>query len=952
MVYGRHRTARPGTETLHSLPLPFLTQSSTKPQVVASSRRVSAQAHRPRFKPDNQGYSHISVQQRATATAAKSPPETDNKEEDFIRKESVQIEIEEQLLYKDKLTFSPKSPTRPRTFAEATMSRPRGRGGRKDSLKDGDATLSCPMSLESLGPFKYTLKKKKKANKWSPFDLGAADSASEVGSISEVDAASSRAVSPNPQTTLGSASFASAPQKFLSTPSIPALSPPKNKGKGRMIEEETDINDIGETYQTPTQSSFEFTPLAPAALDSSTDTGSFLDSISFNFSPDEVESDRSDTSDTQSTKDRTEAAMASIAEAFGAGKLPKVGEDAFDSVEWDPNLPSASAPDSPEIVPVAPQPVAYTTVGSIVKNAAPSFTAPNRIQREGAGRRPLVPYTQNRPLMPIRRQDSSYFHPRDPPPSLNMQSSMHYTQQLIQCPILFHQSQQPASSHSSPSTVSLRQLSLSEDEQKVLKRVGDPQMVSGNISGSPSTRNPSNKLFTGTTSCDNKLTTETSLPKPFNNQDVGLQALLISDLFGEDGQRRSTNLSGLEKMQTIQRLAKFENPMQELARSRLSALSVTNCLGRTVANPNGLSTALSSPEPTSRKVPPGELDRGYQFPPPGFGSSSTSQTTHLLRSYSDLTFQMPTTRTSGVPQPLTAGPPGQRQSLGVGTTKAITTLNESQKFGGEVTTPSTTYTEYIRHKASQAQLYNPSLNQQNSTNQLLQNLNMVTSQPTAPAQQERNAAFEGEIVGSRLVDSLPVSAISQYYPYGLPSSMDGKYKPLSYEMMVKMGQIPGICGPVTAEEKAAGREEELKEWFYEGQQKSSKTIDDHINDMEERERKRHPSPFGAIGTLEKKTLPVEKKLISPEEMNDMTIAEATAPLLDAAFGTLLGYADQTSESRARLSGWEKSPDWLIDSSGKGNMSFFGEDWGPPPNRVSGTRRYQSTFHNPGTTHWE
>ena len=948
MVLGRHRTARPGRGNLPILPLPILAQSLTESLAVASSRRVSAHAHRPRFKASNQGYRHISVQQRATTTETPSP-ETKTKEEDFVRKESVQIEIEEQLLHSNNLASSPKSPARPRTFAEATMStRPRGHGGRKDNLKDGNASLSGPVSLESLGPFKYTFKKKKKANRWAPFDLGNADSASEVGSISEVDAALSRAISPNPQSILGSASFASTPPKTLSSLGIPTPSPPTAKVKGRQREEKAEISDIGETHQTPTQNSFEFTPLVPVTPKVSGDKRSLLDSISFNCPLDEA---ASDTSDTQSTKDRTEAAMASIAEAFGASKLPKVEENAFESLEWDPDLPYASIPQPPEIVPVVTKPVAYTTVGSIVKSVAPSFTAPNRIQREGAGRRPLMSYTQNRPPVPVRHQDSSYFYPRDPLPPLNMHHSMQYKQQLTQSPTRFHQAQQPASSHSSHSTVSLRQLCLSEDEQKILRRVGGPQVVSDNISGSPQTLNPSSKLFRGTTSSDNKASTETSLFKSVHNQDVAPQALLPSDLFGEDGQRRLGNLSGLEKMQTIQRLAKFENPMQELARSRLSALSVTNCLGRTVANPKGISTALSSPtiESTSRKASSGELDLSYQFPPPDFGNSSTSQTTHLFRSYSDSTFQIPTTRTSGVPQPLTAGPPGQRQYFGVGAIKPITTLNESRQLRDDVATLSTSCADYSHHNASHTQLYNTSLNQETSTSQLLQNPNMTTSQLTSLAQQERTGAFEGELVGSRLIDSLPISAISQYYPYGLPPNMDGKYKPLSYKVMVKMNQIPGVREPNTAEEKAAALAEELKDWFYEGQRNFSKTIDDHISDMEERERKQHQSPFGAIGHPSKSTLPAEKKPISSEEMKDMTVGEATASLLDAAFGTLLAYADQTSESRARLSGWEKSPDWLIDSSDKGNVSLFGEDWGPPPSRDT-SRRLHSALHNPNTKH--
>ena len=911
--------------------------------------------HRPRFKSNIQSYSHINVQQRAPTV--NEPTEADNnEEEDFVRKESLQIEIEEQLLYKNKLASHPEFPTRPLTFAEATMStQPRGRGGRKDSIKNGDATLSGPMSLASLGPFKYTFKKKKKANKWSPFDPSAADTTSEVGSNSEVEVGSSRAVSPNPPTIFGSASFPSSPQRSNSTLVITTVSPAKDKGKGRSIEGEKDFNHVGESYQTPTQNSFEFTALVSAPVPSSVDTGSFLDHIEFNCSLDQVESD---TSDTQSTKDRTEAAMASIAGAFGATKVSRTaGEDPFDSVEWDPDLPSASASDSPEPVIAAPQPLAYTTVGSLVNpNAVPQFTAPNRIQREIAGRRPLIPFIQSRSSMLNRHQDSSYFHPRDPP-HLSMQSSMHYAQQLAQSPVHFYQPPQPTSSHSSRSTTSLQQVSLTDDEMKVLKRVGGPQMVSGNIACSPNNRN---KSFTSTGLSENKrLAIETPSPKVFtNNIDVNFSTVPFSDLT-EDGQRRCAALSGLEKMQTIQRLAKFENPMQELARSRLSALSVTNYLGRTVANPTGFSTA-SSPAPESMPCKvggskQGELDRSYQFPPPGFGGSSISQANPLFGEYNASPSQVPSAgRTLGVPQPLTAGPPGHRQYLEGMANKATSALNESTQPGGKVNSLNTTYTEYLRNATSdpRSQFYHSNLNQQSFINPLSQHLNMQTSQSQTPAQPPHLAAFEGEIIGSRLTDSLPISSVSKYYPNGLPSDMGGNYTPLSYKTMVKMGQIPGAHEPVMAEEKETARFKERDHQWYSGQRSWGKTTTDHINDMEQREINPRTSPYGAISPPCKKA--AEMKPITEEEMKNMITAEAAKPVVDALFGTLLAYADrtETSESRRYLSGFEKSPEWLIDNSDKGNTSFFGEDWGAPPKRIGGGRRYQSAFHGPSTTHWE
>jgi hypothetical protein len=844
--------------------------------------------------------------------------------EDFIRKESLHDEIEEQLLYKIDSASGPESLARPRTFAEATMST-RPRGARKDSIKDGDPSLNGPMSLESLAPFKYTFKKKKKANKWFPFDLSTADSPSEVGSSSEVDIDSSRAASPNPPSTLlGSASFSS-PQRsdLTSTLTIPnsTPSPAKDKGRGRLIEEvETEANDIGYTHQTPTQENFRSTVLAPVPASSSADTASFLGRIEHKCLLDELNLDNNPHN--EPAQNRTEAAMASIAGAFVRAKVSKVtiSNDFFDSVEWDKDRQSAaSTPDSPECVTTASEPLAYTTVGSLVRsNALPQFTAPNRIQRGGAGRRP------RRALKTHRCQDSSCFHPRDPPAPLSMPNSTPYTQQLAQSPVRFYQAQQPTSSNSSRSTISLQQMSLTDEEMRIFKRVGGPQMLSGNIAGSPLTRHPSKTQSTSTVQPENKNLTTGSSPANAvtNNQDVNLQTSVPANL-SEDRQRRTTPLSGLEKMQTIQRLAKFDNPMQQIARSRLSRLSITNYLGRTVPSPTEPATSSSSPAPEPKSRKQVEFNHSHQVSPPEFGTSTLFQTTQ----------DPPVSQPSGVPQPLTAGPPGQRQYLGAGANKATAAFTDSAQFGGEMS--NTAYEDYLRETATDPryQFYNSTLSQQTFNNQMPQDLNMSTSQPAA-AQQTLNAAFQGEIVGYKSADTLPMSSIAKYYPKGFPSDMTGKFNPLSFKMKVKMAQIPGVGEPITDEEKAEFQALERDHYWYSGQRRWGMKADDFIDELEQGLLNQRISQFGAIGPPSEPF--VERKPITEEEMENMTTAQAAALAIDALFGTFLAYADETSESRCLLSGFERpAPERLLDKSMKGIMSLFGEDWGTPLTRGGG-----------------
>ncbi|KAG0650540.1 hypothetical protein D0Z07_3072 [Hyphodiscus hymeniophilus] len=993
MVSSRHKTARPAA---------------------ATNRRAASQNHRPRFNPtDDQGYSHINIQQRADTEEVPSDP--DLEEEVFVLHGSRQEEIEEQLFEKENLATNADVPARPLTFAEATMSTKRGRVGRKNSTKGSDASLSGPMSLESLGTFKYTFKKKKKQTRWSAFDLSVADSAREAGSTSEVGvgAGSSRAVSPNPQSFF-SASSSSSPRRSTAINTINSANPlgsgtsqfaeepeltfgdfgqsrktPTRKtfefaangleegGLCRLIEGELGSKDTGATYQTPKPNAFEFTagvtkgkgkerlieqsdidvgagdtqrtptqnvfnsaaPVSTSApVPSNAATHPLLSRIDHHCSSDEAEAT---SSDFDPMRGRKEAAMASIAEAFGTSKAPKVADDIFESIESDPDLPSESVPDSPitlEPVMSAPQPLAYTTVGSLVNpNTVPQFTAPNRIQREGAGRRPLMTFMPNRPSIPMRHSETSYFS-RDLPPTLSIQDSMHYAQQLSPSPVRLYQGQQPPSSHSSRSRMSRQQMSLTEEEMTVLKVVGGPQMMSGNVASSQANHTATSQPYSSVLPSVNKQCPGyMSPPKPLTiNPDLTLPTIVPSDHI-DDGQRRSNALSGLEKMQTIQRLAKFENPMQELARRRLSALSITNFLGRTVANPTGLSSSSpSTSELISHKLA-GSLDRGYQFPPPGLENASMAHANPLLEAYSSA-HQAPPSNRSGVPQPLTAGPPGQRQYLTSGTNKMSTQPTESRQA----------HADYWQSAAVDPanQVYVPNLNPQSQTfsNMLAPNF-MMDNQVVAPSHHPRDPVYEGEIVGSKLVDSLPISAVTKYYPRGLPCIMTGEFTPLSSEAKLRMSFQ-------SAEEKAAARRKEVDDWFYGGQREYGKTTTDHINDMAQRENVRRGNEFGPIGPPLKST--IMKTPITQQDINTMTTAEATKPLVDAMFRTLLAYADEStdSESRRHLSGFEKPAEFLIDDSEKGNMSFFGEDWGAPPKRVGGGSRFQPALHRPSTTHWE
>lgn len=783
-----------------------------------------AQKHRISYPdPASSSYSHISIQRAPDSTIAEELDASSSQtEEHFIRKDSLQTEIQDQLDYVGKLSanLQETSPPRALTFAEATMSTRKGKGRRNSGKDDdgSDATLSGPVSLESLGPFKYTFKKKKKVSKWSPLDLSATESASEFGSNSEFG--SSRAVSPSPQ-------------NFNSTSSPPTL----DFDKPTSVITPSKVNDkaLGDNDNfefdvdpTPTQERFD---LSTRVFDSE----SGLDHI------------ESDNSDTQSTKDREEAIMAGLSESFGS--KANIGQDAFDSLDWDPDLPTASAPDgSPEPIVPTPKPVAYTTVGSLVDpTVVPQFTAPNRIQREGSGRRPLMS------MMPTRHHDS-YYPPRGPPPPLNIQNSMHYTQQLAQSPVSFNFSHTPPpkSANSSRSSRLSLPSTLTEQERQVLARMhgsGGPQMMAGNgFAGAGNGFACSGNGFAGSSHMFPGSGASVVSQSFSEKQDIGYNVKEVMD--EEDSGRSQTAIQKL-KMQTLQRLSKFENPLQDKARNFLSEFSVSK------SNPTAILEALIRNKESSRNPNNlGELDRGYQFPPPGLAEPTTAQSNPLYGAYPALNDPAPKdhvpTRPPGYPQPLTAGPPGQRQYQAASKANQI----PEQIWSNERQPPA--FDIYA------SQPYSP----WNNSN---------TPWATQPVKPQSGPMIDGfETTAEEYtapIDTLPLPVISKYYPRGFPGDMTGKVRDMEYKTRIRMGEIIGEPPLPTKDEMNAKAMKDIDDAFYMGARRWGMTSDDHITEEEERQNST-VKDFGPIGPPKKS--PAKDGITVNDK--DMTTADAVRPV--------------------------------------------------------------------------
>jgi hypothetical protein len=573
----------------------------------------------------------------------------------------------------------------------------------------------------------------------------------------------------------------------------------------------------------------------------------------------------------------------------------KPGEAAFDPLELDSLLQSAASPDhSPEPVPIKPQPLTYTTVGSVVNpNAVPQFSAPNRIQREGANRRPL------HTLLGTPRYESMLQARSAAPslPSLNMANSMLYAQQIARSPVRSNSS--PSASSTSASGISSRPTindnpgPLGKQEEIALMR----NLLSHEFQDHPVHVTDS----IGSPSISRKHTSSATLPSR------GIYT--VKDLIDEHNRSNSVpgSVQGLEKMQTLQRLAKFDNPMRELARTRLSEFSVLK--SQTEGNPDGYTSAemlLQNQMGMSKTNTPsnaaGELDWAYKFPPPGLAPPSTAQSNSSLpRQSSQAT---PAPARSGYPEPLTAGPPGQRQIP---------------------IQSSTSYNELWANECG-TQSYNPS------------GSGAVTSpwgtgyNCRPPMQSEFFKAHTGN-ANSKLVDTLDPTAAAKYYTSGFPTDMTGYYQPLSEEKARYMEEGPAHLLPKAV--KDARRDARTSELLSEGHRRYNQmNADDYFAELialKAYDDIKKQNPYGAIGPPKKKILqPVEPKPITEEEIKEKSIPELTTPVLESCWGSLASYRSVNCPgSYNDLSKAATAQDFLIDAEEEGNKSYFGEDWGKP-----------------------
>lgn len=338
---------------------------------------------------------------------------------------------------------------------------------------------------------------------------------------------------------------------------------------------------------------------------------------------------------------------------------------------------------SPESAGQGAKPLTYTTVGSVIKaDEPPTFAPPVRIHREGANRRPSGTSNQNRNTF-----DSH--NPRTHAHTFR-QNLLHQHNFVDQANFHDTTSQySPLNSNTTSFGVDSSNTALARDENSVLEKLDMPRRSKGSRGTPSSLRNNPTPLT--------NITNNSQKPDSVQDTEQADMGLLNNN----GGPPRGTQappatiagLNPLNKMQSLQRLSQYPNPMQEMAKTRLAEFSVnrSQLLSSENATPRVLPPLVLEPPPKHvntnvgknlimalEKYDPKESEMNYRCPTPIPTQSSTSWSNDAwgesgARSpstssnnahghqptTSSMTTSYPQTQ-QGYPKPLTAGPPGQR----------------------------------------------------------------------------------------------------------------------------------------------------------------------------------------------------------------------------------------------------------------------------------------------------
>ncbi|KAL2161200.1 hypothetical protein VTH06DRAFT_8419 [Thermothelomyces fergusii] len=180
-------------------------------------------------------------------------------------------------------------------------------------------------------------------------------------------------------------------------------------------------------------------------------------------------------------------------------------------------------------------------------------------------------------------------------------------------------------------------------------------------------------------------------------------------------------------------------------------------------------------------------------------------------------------------------------------------------------------------------------------------------------------------------DTLPPERIRHYFPSGFPSNYDGRYKPVAEDWHARYPTPEDRLMQETFLERLP----KINRIFYagtEGLVRSMEQIVRHhsyrclenkigiIGDEGERLRESHAERPGAEGKG------LQPPALSRHELDQMGEAEIARPLVNMAYATLLSYKERSESGHDGQhpwpSGFVRADDAWVDATEEGNTSFF------------------------------
>ncbi|KAK0729683.1 hypothetical protein B0H67DRAFT_638275 [Lasiosphaeris hirsuta] len=387
-------------------------------------------------------------------------------------------------------------------------------------------------------------------------------------------------------------------------------------------------------------------------------------------------------------------------------------------------------------------------------------------------------------------------------------------------------------------------------------------------------------------------------------------------------------------------LASYPNPMQAAAQKTLARARAANL------------AAFGRVDNTTNSLPSNNL--GYV--PPHFGRDRVTGTASTA---------------AGTPQPLTAGPPGQRQFRPSTFDAAIRALSLDPENSPLESSPSTsgfqlnsdsisTYSHPftgedsgpfggVRRLALDAQtaFFNPHASaSRGPPSPAFSNAHSrpFTMAPAANTEDKEKRAIR---------DTLPADRIRQYFPKEFPPDYSGRHNPVADNWYEKY-PLSERRFSQTSSEAISERQRKINWAFYAGTEGLTKNTDRVARDHDNRCLKNKIGVIGEgrerfkISSNDKRGDDGKPNLphLSVEDAIRMDYRLHVEPLLNMAFATLLKYKEPASadltDLTPRSNFTEVDPAW-VDDSEEGNSSFFEKPKPEQPKRKRVVKRVRRGY---------